>query len=84
MCHILRECNRWQSAVTGDASDPAEDYSSLWPQQSDFFLLLLASFIPGSAGSHYPTWNDFNRDTAIPRELSPSAATQSMANWTGL
>lgn len=44
---------------------------------------LSPSFIPGGIGSYYPSWNDFNRDTAIPRELSLPAATQSIANWTG-
>lgn len=39
MCHIicLWDYNTLQSSVTGDVSDPAEDYSSLWPEQSDFF-----------------------------------------------
>lgn len=49
-----------------------------------FLLLLLPSFIPGNTGSYYPSWNDFSRDPAIPRELSLPAATQSIANWTAL
>ena len=38
---------------------------------SSLSLSLLPSFISGSVGSYYPSWNDFNRDTAIPRELPP-------------
>ena len=51
-----------------------------------FFLFpfLFPSFIPGSVGSYYPSWNDFNRDTAIPMELFLPTATQSIANWPGL
>lgn len=45
MCHIicLWDYNTLQSSVTGDVSDPAGDYSSLWPEQSDFFPLLFSS-----------------------------------------
>lgn len=49
-----------------------------------FPAFLFPSFIPGGIRSYYPSWNDFNRDTAIPRELSLPAATKSIANWTGL
>lgn len=88
MCRLicLGGCNASRSRVTGDVFDPAGDDSSLWTGQSDFFplLFLLPSFIPGNTGSYYPSWNDFSRDPAIPRELSLPAATQSIANWTAL
>lgn len=74
MCRLicLWDCNTLQSRVTGDVFDPAGDYSSLWTGQADFFplLFLLPSFISGNVGSYYPSWSDFSRDTAIPRELS--------------
>lgn len=62
------------------------EITPLYGQRNQIFFLpfLFPSFIPGGVGSYYPSWNDFNRDTAIPRELSHPAATQSIANWTGL
>lgn len=66
--------------------DPAGDCSTLWPENQIFSPppFLFPSFIPDGMGSYYPSWNDFNRDTAIPRELSLPAATQSIANWSSL
>ncbi len=47
MCHIicLWDYNTLQSSVTGDVSDPAGDYSSLWPEQSDFFSSFSLPFL---------------------------------------
>lgn len=47
MCHVicLWDNNTLQSSVTGDVSDPAGDYSSLWPEQSDFFSSFSLPFL---------------------------------------
>lgn len=89
MCHIicLWDYDTLQSSVTGDESGPCWRLLHFVAREIRFFFLLsflFPSFIPGGIGSYYPSWNDFNRDTAIPRELSLPAATQSIANWTGL
>lgn len=84
MCHIicLWDYNTLLSSVTGDVSAPCWRLLLFMAGAIRFFLF--PSFIPGGTGSYYPSWNDFNRDTAIPREPSLPAATLSIANWTGL
>lgn len=82
----LWDCDTLKSSVTADVSGPCWRLLLFMARGIRFFFLpfLFPSFIPGGVGSYYPSWNDFNRDTAIPRELSHPAATQSIANWTGL
>lgn len=85
--HIIRlwHCNTLQSGVTGDVSGHCWK-SLLFMTEAIWFFppgFVSSSFISGSIRSYYPSWNDFSRDIAIPRELSLPTATQSIPNWTG-
>ena len=69
-------CISVQSGLWGDTSRPSLEITLVYGKSNPIFFLslslsLLPSFISVSVGSYYPSWNDFNRDTAIPRELPP-------------